>query len=105
MAIASINCRVCKKTQKHRIVKITDNLPPDVHVLECMGCGVLGVSRAEVEPEPEPEPDPNRLLNWMHTCLCGYSLKSAYGFLTQADISHMLQSHIRAVHMGVDKGV
>ena len=43
MATASTNCRVCKKIQNHKIVTVTDNLPPDVHVLECMGCGVLGV--------------------------------------------------------------
>lgn len=101
MATASINCRVCKTKQKHKIVKITDNLPPDVHVLECMGCGVLGVARLDTEPEPEPEA--NQVMNWMHTCPCGYSLKSAYGFLTQADIHRMLASHIRAMHMPVDK--
>jgi hypothetical protein len=101
MATASINCRVCKKIQLHTIVKITDNLPPDVHVLECRGCGVLGVSRVEAEPEPEPEP--NKLMNWMHTCPCGYSLKSAYGFLTQQDISAMLESHIRAFHIKAKK--
>ena len=43
MATASTNCRVCKTTQSHKIVIVTDKLPPDVHVLECMGCGVLGV--------------------------------------------------------------
>jgi hypothetical protein len=103
MATASTKCRVCKKTQKHKIVTITDNLPPDVHVLECMGCGVLGVMRIDVEPEPEP--DPNQLMDWMHTCPCGYSLKSAYGFLTQKEIHRMLAHHIRTMHMPVDKDV
>jgi len=43
MATASTNCRVCKKIRNHKIVTVTDTLPPNVHVLECMGCGVLGV--------------------------------------------------------------
>jgi hypothetical protein len=104
MATASTNCRICKKIQSHKIVTVTDNLPPDVHVLECMGCGVLGVMRIDVEPEPEP--DPNQLMDWMHTCPCGYSLKSAYGFLDgQKEVSRMLASHIRAMHMPVDKDV
>ena len=41
----------------------------------------------------------NVLKDWMHTCLCGYSLKSAYGFLTQMEISRMLKSHIESVHI------
>jgi len=47
MATALTKCRVCK-TEKHQVVVITDNLPPDVHVLECMGCGFLGVARVKV---------------------------------------------------------
>jgi hypothetical protein len=34
----------------------------------------------------------------MHTCPCGYSLKSAYGFLSQMEISRMMLSHIEAMH-------
>ena len=36
-------CRLCKKVtnQVERIV--TDNLPPNVKVLECSVCGVMGV--------------------------------------------------------------
>lgn len=34
----------------------------------------------------------------MYSCPCGYSLQSAYGFLTQAEISRMLVSHIDSVH-------
>ena len=41
----------------------------------------------------------NKLHNWMHTCLCGYSLKSAYGFLTQMEISRMMKSHIESMHI------
>jgi hypothetical protein len=101
MATALTNCRVCKKTQKHKIVVITDTLPPDVHVLECMGCGVLGVSKLQVEPEDEP--DPNKLMDWMHTCPCGYSLKSAYDFLDgQQGVSRLLADHIRAFHIKAD---
>lgn len=100
MATASIKCRVCKTVQNHKTVKVTSNLPPNVKVVECLGCGVLGVYRLDAEPEPEPEP--NQLMDWMHTCPCGYSLKSAYGFLTQKEIHRMLASHIKAMHMVVD---
>jgi hypothetical protein len=40
----------------------------------------------------------NELPNWMHTCPCGYSLKSAYGFLTQKEISRMMLNHIESMH-------
>ena len=41
----------------------------------------------------------NVLQDWMHTCPCGYSLKSAYDFLGQKEISKMLLSHIEAMHV------
>ena len=41
----------------------------------------------------------NVLQDWMHTCPCGYSLKSAYDFLGQKEISRMLLSHIEAMHV------
>ena len=40
----------------------------------------------------------NELPDWMHTCPCGYSLKSAYGFIGQKEISRMMLSHIEAIH-------
>ena len=43
MASLKHRCRICKAVMEHMIVKVTDNLPPNVEVLECMGCGVLGV--------------------------------------------------------------
>jgi len=39
----AFNCRVCKAVKPHTIVVVTDNLPDFVHVMECNGCGVLGV--------------------------------------------------------------
>jgi len=36
---------------------------------------------------------------WMHTCLCGYSLKAAASFISQAEISRMMKSHIESVHI------
>jgi hypothetical protein len=36
---------------------------------------------------------------WMHTCLCGYSLRAAAGFISQAEISRMMKSHIESVHI------
>jgi len=40
-------CRKCKKitNQLERIV--TDNLPPNVKVLECIVCGIMGVCLLE----------------------------------------------------------
>ena len=43
MAQVSNNCRICKKVTQQKVVIITDDLPPNVQVLECLGCGVLGV--------------------------------------------------------------
>ena len=40
----------------------------------------------------------NVLKDWMHTCPCGYSLKSAYSFLGQKEISRMMLNHIESVH-------
>ena len=49
MASLKHRCRICKAVMEHMIVKVTDNLPPNVEVLECMGCGVLGVELLQVE--------------------------------------------------------
>jgi hypothetical protein len=46
-----------------------------------------------------PKDDPNKLHDMMHTCPCGYSLKSAYGFMTQVEISRMMENHIRSMHV------
>jgi len=34
----------------------------------------------------------------MHTCYCGYSLASAYKFLTQEELSRMMLNHIKTMH-------
>jgi transcription elongation factor Elf1 len=39
----AFDCRVCKKNTVHKVVTVTDKLPANVHVLECIACGVLGV--------------------------------------------------------------
>jgi len=39
-----LDCRVEKKSTDHKIVVVTDNLPPNVHCVECMSCGTLGIS-------------------------------------------------------------
>ncbi len=37
-------CRICAKATDHTIVDdFSDRLPPHIAVLECRGCGVLGV--------------------------------------------------------------
>jgi hypothetical protein len=38
-----LDCRVEKKSTEHKIVKVTENLPYNVHCVECMSCGVLGI--------------------------------------------------------------
>ena len=45
-------CRKCKKitNQVERIV--TDNLPPNVKVLECSVCGIMGVCLLEATDVP-----------------------------------------------------
>jgi len=39
----AFDCRVCKKNTAHKLVNVTDKLPANVHVLECIACGVLGL--------------------------------------------------------------
>ena len=51
MALLKHRCRICKAVMEHMIVKVTDNMPPNVEVLECMGCGVLGVELLQVTNE------------------------------------------------------
>ena len=41
----AFNCRVCKEVKPHKVVIVANDLPPDTHVMECLGCGVLGVMR------------------------------------------------------------
>jgi hypothetical protein len=43
LEIIRLDCRVEKKSTDHKIVKVTDTLPPNVHCVECMSCGVLGI--------------------------------------------------------------
>jgi len=49
LATIKLDCRVEKKSTEHKIVKVTDNLPPNVHCVECMSCGVLGIQMFEVD--------------------------------------------------------
>jgi Pyruvate/2-oxoacid:ferredoxin oxidoreductase delta subunit len=41
----AFKCRICKCVMPHQVVKVNDDMPPDTAVMECMGCGVLGVMR------------------------------------------------------------
>ena len=43
MDVVLFNCRLCKKITKQRERIVTDTLPPNVKVLECSVCGVMGV--------------------------------------------------------------
>ena len=44
-------CRLCKKITRQIIRVVTDNLPPNVHVLECTVCSVMGVALVEASSE------------------------------------------------------
>ena len=46
-----LDCRVEKKSTDHKIVKVTDNLPPFVHCVECLSCGTLGISTFQLDDE------------------------------------------------------
>lgn len=43
MRMPLVQCRLCNKVTQHRERIVTDVLPPNVAVLECSKCGVLGV--------------------------------------------------------------
>ena len=45
METLSFDCRICKKITKQVIMKITDNLPEGVEVLQCTKCEVMGVAQ------------------------------------------------------------
>jgi hypothetical protein len=49
MATLRFNCRICKNIQDHTKITEFDNLPPGVLVIECMGCGVMGVQLVDNE--------------------------------------------------------
>jgi hypothetical protein len=51
---------------------------------------------------PKAGDERNELPKAAHTCFCGYSLLSAYGFLGQKEVSRMMLSHLEIVH-GVEK--
>ena len=51
---------------------------------------------------PKAGDERNVLPEAFHTCYCGYSLLSAYGFLGQKEVSRMMLSHIQTMH-GVAK--
>jgi hypothetical protein len=45
------NCRLCKTEVLHQVRMVSDLLPPNVHVLECTGCGFLGITLVEIAHE------------------------------------------------------
>ena len=49
MATMRFSCRVCKAVQDHKNITEFVNLPPGVLVVECLGCGVLGVQLIDNE--------------------------------------------------------
>ena len=49
MATLRFNCRICKNVQDHKTISEFDTLPPGVLVVECLGCGVMGVQLVDNE--------------------------------------------------------
>ena len=49
----SVQCRMCKKITVHHERIVTNNLPPNVAVLECTVCSVLGVVMLESAEVPK----------------------------------------------------
>ena len=45
METIQFECRKCKKTTKQIILKVTDNLPEGVEVIQCTKCEVMGVAQ------------------------------------------------------------
>ena len=44
MASIKTQCRICKGKQDHKVIpEFSITLPPNLAVIECGGCGVLGV--------------------------------------------------------------
>jgi hypothetical protein len=41
--VIRFECRICKKVTNQLERIVTDNLPPNVKVLECTRCGAMGV--------------------------------------------------------------
>lgn len=39
---------------------------------------------------------------FMYKCPCGYSLKAALRFMSQAEVSQLMVNHIQSMHMGGD---
>ena len=44
MVEITYKCRKCAKMTRHLIRIVTDNLPPNVRVVECCKCGVMGIA-------------------------------------------------------------
>jgi hypothetical protein len=47
---------------------------------------------------PDNNDEKNVLPDALHTCPCGYTLRAAWGFLGQKEVSRMLLSHIQSMH-------
>ena len=41
--LVELQCRVCKEAMSHIIRQEFDTLPPNTYLVECYGCGVLGI--------------------------------------------------------------
>lgn len=52
--MAKLKCRVCKSVQDHKVIpEFSRTLPPHLAVVECFGCGVLGVQMLKYEADEQ----------------------------------------------------
>lgn len=58
-----MECRICKKKTRHIIRVVTDQMPPDTHVVECQGCGVNGIALIKLSTEVMHIPGDNSSTN------------------------------------------
>lgn len=47
MELLDYNCRICQRLTKQRERVVTNNLPPNVKVLECTVCSTMGICLME----------------------------------------------------------
>jgi len=56
MQLYRFNCRVCKETMNHKLVIVTEDLPPNTHTMECTGCGSLSIRLVHIPSTEQSTP-------------------------------------------------
>ena len=50
MDTAKLNCRICKSIQNHTVFANEVPMPDNVALVQCRGCGVMGVEQIKEKP-------------------------------------------------------